>query len=686
MTMNPILKASIMNITSYRVSILSVLSMLATILFSFSNASAQSGLKEHAKFALDKQQFSVKAGDTVMVRLSIDIESGWHAYDLQQNARNVKSGSGIGPSPTSIKAMKNTVFAVGRLQAPRSDLSYDSTFEVQIGTWHGKVNIIVPIITKKTLKKGTYIDSLEVESQVCTDEGICTYPKKRYAIIINVTQEATDLTSADTALAAIVDSTVVSMPEQAKAPASKKSETKVSEGKVSESQQEYNDAKSEGVFSFIWAAILAGFAALTTPCVYPMIPITVSFFTKRSEKPSARSVVDSMVFATGIIATFTILGLLFALLSNAAGIRNFANDPLMNLFLATIFIVFAFNLFGAFEIMLPPSLLNKLNAASSKGNSFGSVLLMGITFSITSFTCTLGFVAAAFGEAASAVKGGEGDLFYPMLGMLAFSSAFALPFFLLALFPSRLNKLPKAGTWMNNVKVVLGFLELALALSYLSRTDATWELGLFSRELILAFWVACSILSMLYILGLFRMKLDSPVQNLGAMRVVWALMFATVSFYLLQGIFGRPVGEFEAFIYSDSSAPVATASIGGSALSAEEEWTENFQAALTLAKEKNQPVFVDFTGVTCTNCRKMEKNVFPRPQISELMGKMIKVRLYTDRNRPEDKANERMMQEKYQSAELPLYVILTPDGKVIDQTGYTPDTEKFQSFLKKALQ
>ena len=685
MTMNLILKASIMNITSYRVGILSVLSMLATILFSFSNASAQSGLKEHAKFALDKQQFSVKAGDTVMVRLSIDIESGWHAYDHLQNARNAKSGSGIGPSPTTIKAMKNTVFAVGRLQTPRSDISFDSTFEVQIGTWHGRVNIMVPLITKKTLKKGTYIDSLEVESQVCTDEGICTYPKKRYAIVMNVTQEATDLTAADTTLAA-VDSTAVSVSEQAKPSTPKKGETKVAEAKVSESQKEYNDAKSEGVFSFIWAAILAGFAALTTPCVYPMIPITVSFFTKRSEKASARSVVDSMVFATGIIATFTILGLLFALLSNAAGIRNFANDPLMNLFLATIFIVFAFNLFGAFEIMLPPSLLNKLNSASSKGNSFGSVLLMGITFSITSFTCTLGFVAAAFGEAASAVKGGEGDLFYPMLGMLAFSSAFALPFFLLALFPSRLNKLPKAGTWMNNVKVVLGFLELALALSYLSRTDATWELGLFSRELILAFWVGCSILSMLYILGLFRMKLDSPVQNLSAMRVVWALMFATVSFYLLQGIFGRPVGEFEAFIYSDSSAPAATASIGGGVKSEEEEWTEDYQAALKLAKEKNQPIFIDFTGVTCTNCRKMEKNVFPRPQISELMGKMIKVRLYTDRNRPEDKANERMMQEKYQSAELPLYVILTPDGKAIDQTGYTPDTEKFQNFLKKALQ
>jgi len=685
MTMNPILKASNMNITSYRVSIFSVLSMLATILFSFSNATAQSGLKEHAKFALDKQQFSVKAGDTVMVRLSIDIESGWHAYDHLQNARNAKSGSGIGPSPTTIKATKNTVYTVGRLLAPKSDISFDSTFEVQIGTWHGRVMITVPLITKKTLKKGTYIDSLEVESQVCTDEGICTYPKKRYAIVMNVTQEATDLTAADTALAA-VDSTAVSVTEQAKTPTPKKGETKVAEAKVSESQKEYNDAKSEGVFSFIWAAILAGFAALTTPCVYPMIPITVSFFTKRSEKPSARSVVDSMVFATGIIATFTILGLLFALLSNAAGIRNFANDPLMNLFLATIFIVFAFNLFGAFEIMLPPSLLNKLNSASSKGNSFGSVLLMGITFSITSFTCTLGFVAAAFGEAASAVKGGEGDLFYPMLGMLAFSTAFALPFFLLALFPSRLNKLPKAGTWMNNVKVVLGFLELALALSYLSRTDATWELGLFSRELILAFWVGCSILSMLYILGLFRMKLDSPVQNLGAMRVVWALMFATVSFYLLQGIFGRPVGEFEAFIYSDSSAPAATASIGGSAKSEEEEWTEDYQAALKLAKEKNQPIFIDFTGVTCTNCRKMEKNVFPRPQISELMGKMIKVRLYTDRNRPEDKANERMMQEQYQSAELPLYVILTPDGKAIDQTGYTPDTEKFQNFLKKALQ
>lgn len=242
----------------------------------------QSGLKEHAKFALDKQQFVIKAGDTVMVRLSIDIESGWHAYDHLQNGRNAKSGTGIGPSPTTIKALKNTVFAVGRLQAPRSETSFDSTFEVQIGIWHGKVSINVPLITKKTLKKGIYVDSLEVESQVCTDEGICTYPKKRYAIVMNVTQEATDITAADTALA-VVDSTAVSVTEQAKTSTPKKGETKVAEAKVSESQQEYNDAKNEGVFSFLWAAILAGFAALTTPCVYPMIPITVSFFTKRSE-------------------------------------------------------------------------------------------------------------------------------------------------------------------------------------------------------------------------------------------------------------------------------------------------------------------------------------------------------------------------------------------------------------------
>ncbi len=650
----------------------------------------QTGLKEHAIITLDKQQFSVKAGDTALIRISIDIEKGWHAYDLQQNIRNKKSGSGIGPSPTLIKFSSKNIAVIGRIVAPKSDISYDSTFEVQIGTWHGKVSMIVPLIVKNTLKKGIYKDSLLVESQVCTDEGICTYPSKKYPITFTITQEAINASS-DTSLQ---DGTLISMDSDNASDSSEASAQKVTptsttkdtkKSVVTESQAEYNQAKDDGVFSFLWAAILAGFAALTTPCVYPMIPITVSFFTKRAEKASAKSVADSLVFATGIIVTFTILGLLFALLSNAAGIRNFANNPWMNIFLASIFILFAFNLFGAFEIMLPTSLLNKLNSASSKGNSFGSVLLMGITFSITSFTCTLGFVAAAFGEAASAVKGGEGDLFYPMMGMLGFSGAFALPFFLLALFPSQLSKMPKAGTWMNNVKVVLGFLELALAISYLSRMDATWELGLLSRETILAFWVGCGLLITMYILGLYKLKLDSPIQNISAPRLVFALLFASMTFYLLQGMNGRSVGEFESFIYSDSATPIAAASMGGSADTKGEEWTEDFQAALKLAKEKNQPIFLDFTGVTCTNCRKMEKNVFPRPVIAALMQKMIKVRMYTDRDKPEDKANEKMMQDEYKSAELPLYVMLTPQGQLIDQTGYTPDTEKFQKFLKKAL-
>ncbi|MFM7157156.1 MAG: protein-disulfide reductase DsbD domain-containing protein, partial [Bacteroidota bacterium] len=248
-----------MNITSIRVNISLTLLFIMTMYFACFNAQAfQSGLKEHAKISLDKQQFIVKAGDTVMVRVSMDIESGWHAYDHLQNGRNAKSGSGIGPSPTTIKSLKNTVFSVGRLQAPKSDISYDSTFEVQIGTWHGRISIMVLLYIKKTLKKGIYVDSLEVESQVCTDEGICTYPKKRYAILINVNQEATDITAADTAAIAAVDSTAVAPTEQAKTPTPKKSEATVSEGKVSESQQEYNNAKNEGVFSFLWAAILAG--------------------------------------------------------------------------------------------------------------------------------------------------------------------------------------------------------------------------------------------------------------------------------------------------------------------------------------------------------------------------------------------------------------------------------------------
>ena len=268
----------------------------------------QTGLKEHATINLDKQQFSLKAGDTALIRISIDIEKGWHAYDLQQNIRNKKSGSGIGPSPTLIKFSSKNIAAIGRIIAPKSDISYDSTFEVQIGTLHGKVSMIVPLIVKNTLKKGIYKDSLLVESQVCTDEGICTYPSKKYPITFTITQESinasSDTSVQDVDLSSIFsdnasDSAITNV--QKNTTTSIKKDTKKSV--VTESQAEYNQAKEDGVFSFLWAAILAGFAALTTPCVYPMIPITVSFFTKRAEKASAKSVADSLVFAFAVMRT-----------------------------------------------------------------------------------------------------------------------------------------------------------------------------------------------------------------------------------------------------------------------------------------------------------------------------------------------------------------------------------------------
>ncbi|MDP1615536.1 MAG: cytochrome c biogenesis protein CcdA, partial [Methylococcales bacterium] len=326
-----------------------------------------------------------------------------------------------------------------------------------------------------------------------------------------------------------------------------------------------------------------------------MVPITVSFFTKRAEQGKGKGLRDSSVYAIGIITTFTAIGFILALAFGASGIQSFATNPFINLAIATIFIVFALNLFGAFEIQLPTSILNKLNS-KSQGGGIVSVLLMGLTFSLTSFTCTVPFVGSALISAAG------GEWFYPIIGMLGFSAVFAAPFFLLALFPSAINKLPKAGGWMNNVKVVMGFLEIAAAIKFISNADLVWALGIMPRDLFLGIWIGIGILITIYIIGLFRLQHDSPVQSVGSMRVVFAIFFASVSFYLVAGLVGRPLGEIDAFlpppdystIMSDSPTSavksVSVTTLGNKTI-VDEDWLSDYKAAEAQAKAQNKMLF-----------------------------------------------------------------------------------------------
>ncbi|MFN8358326.1 MAG: cytochrome c biogenesis protein CcdA [Candidatus Kapaibacterium sp.] len=685
---------------------------------------------ERAKFSLSTKaprELKLKVGDTVSVPLTITIDKGWHAYDMQQEERNKKSPMGMGPMALSVSQRKSPNFKIGKVLAPKSEISYDSTFEVKIGEYHGKIDLQIPVIAKRTLKIGSYNDSIEVNIQVCNIEGICTNLIKLFPIKLVITAESVGAVAEPEPAAPSVSSNSPNVTtahsgthlcndqscdcncdlckaarkanDSTKAATAKNTTTSTTTTKQggstntdTESQKAIKDVKKKGVWSFLWFAMTAGAAALLTPCVFPMVPITVSFFTKRSEKEKARGLRDSIVYALGIIGTFTGLGILLAVLLGAAGIQDFAANPWVNVGIAVIFLVFAMNLFGAFEIQIPTSVLNKLNLAST-GSGLTSVLLMGLTFSLTSFTCTVPFVGSALIAAA------DGEWFYPIIGMLGFSGTFAIPFFLLALFPSKLSKLPKAGGWMNNMKVVMGFLEIAAAMKFISNFEMAWKWGILPREMFLSVWIGSSILIVIYVLGVYRLKLDSPVSNVSAFRIVWAIFFATITLYLMTGLFGgKSLGTLEAFLplpspqYEEitkgkkqqpSSKPTGNTNAAQMNVQQEEHWFSNYKDALAEAKKLNKPIFIDFTGVFCTNCRWMERNIFTKPEVNSLMSDLVRVRLYTDQQTDEDKWNKNMMMTRFNSIELPLYAIVSPDDKILETQSFTKDQAEFIEFINK---
>ncbi|MDZ7681716.1 MAG: cytochrome c biogenesis protein CcdA [Fodinibius sp.] len=368
---------------------------------------------------------------------------------------------------------------------------------------------------------------------------------------------------------------------------------------------------SNGIFSFLWIALTAGFAALLTPCVFPMIPLTVSFFSKQKEGEGYRAIGQALGFGAAIVLTFTILGALLALFIGASGANQFAANPWVNLFIALVLVVFAVSLLGAFELRLPHQLTNWLNQKSNESSGFVGVLFMALTISAVSFSCTAPFV----GGVLAATTGGQ--WFYPILGMAGFSTAFASPFVVFALFPRWLESLPKSGSWMNIVKVLLGFIELAAAVKFLSNADLVWQWGLVSRPFAIAAWIAIFLLAGFYVLGIYSINNDSRSKQIGTGRLMLALPFILFSFYLIPGLMGASLGIWDAWLppkqATDVSVVQSLAQQGGTGMAATtaKSWSSNYEEAKETAQKENKPLFIDFTGYTCTNCRAMETNVFP---------------------------------------------------------------------------
>jgi thiol:disulfide interchange protein DsbD len=424
---------------------------------------------------------------------------------------------------------------------------------------------------------------------------------------------------------------------------------------------------------YVSLAMLMGALSLLTPCVFPMVPITVSYFTRRARSTRRDSILQALLYGMGIVLTFTGLGLTIALGFGASGLNRFAADPWLNLLITVLFIAFALSLFGIFEIALPARLLSVASRTDEgHGRHFGT-LLMGLAFTLTSFTCTAPFLGALF------VVASQGDWHWPLAGMLGFSMVFATPFVILALVPRLLWALPRSGVWLVAVKAAMGLLELAAAMKFLSNADLVWGWGIFTRSVVLTSWMLIGGLLLLYFSGVVRLGLPAKLGRPGVAR--WALMAAVAILvvWLGTGLGGRRLGELEAFL------PPAD----GHALSKGElAWLMNdYDAALAEAGRQERPILVDFTGYTCTNCRWMEANMFPRPEVERELARYIRLRLYTDGRGEMYRRFQQMQRDTFGTVALPYYAVLTPAGKpVVAFGGLTRDPNEYLLFLRKGLE
>lgn len=472
------------------------------------------------------------------------------------------------------------------------------------------------------------------------------------------------------------------------------------------------EEEGSSLFLFALAAFIGGLAGLLTPCVFPMIPMTVTFFLKNA-KDKKRGMFQGLFYGFSIIAIYTLIGTIFTVIFGATGANEFATNAGVNIAFFIIFVIFAISFFGAFEITLPSSFVNKIDKQSDKGGLVG-VFFMAFTLVLVSFSCTGPIVGTILVEAS------QGGVVRPVIGMIGFSLAFALPFSLFAIFPQWLNTLPKSGGWLNSVKVVLGFVELALGLKFLSVADQVQHWGLLDREVYIGLWIVLSILCGLYLLGKIKFSHDSDMKYLGVPRLFFAIASFAFVFYLIPGLFGAALPALAGYLPPTTSHGFnLPAMINGDRkgnLCEEPKYTDflhlphgikgyfEYSQAIACARTLQKPLFIDFTGHGCVNCRKMEDRVWANPEILKMLQEdFVVVALYVDDRTEADssewfvsqhdgkmkktigKINADLQICKFKHNAQPYYVLLDNDEQLLAQPiGSEYDVVKFRKFLEGA--
>ena len=650
------------------------------------------------KFKIESKKVSDTEYDIIF---NATIEKTWHVYSITQTADG-------GPNPTVIILNKSADYeVVGKLKESTPIQEMDKVFEMQVKYFNNKATFTQRI---KVKTDKTFTVTGKYEFQTCTDEK-CTFPPaKKFSIEIKGIEVATtvDTTKKETAPPCVLyDDTI------AKDSLNKKTETttKTTEAPITNS-------KSDPWWMILLKGLGFGLAALITPCVFPMIPMNVSFFLKRNKTRSG-AIKEAMFFVLSIIVIYTSLGLFITAVFGETALNTLASGAAFNIFFFLMLLVFGVSFLGAFEIVLPNSWLNKIDSQSDRGGFIG-IFFMAAALSIVSFSCTGIFIGSLLPLVSNSPTG-------PLFGFLGFGAGFAIPFGLFAIVPSLLQSMPKSGGWLNTVKVTLGLLELALALKFASNADLVYQAHILNREVFLTLWIVLFGLTGVYLMGWFKLSHDTEAPFLSMPRLFFAILAFGFTVYMVPGLWGAPLkllsGVIPPSTYAEWKPQTATVVQSSnqntsSVLAAKmvdgpdglKVFDNDYESALAYAKEVHKPLMIDFTGHACANCRKMEDNVWVEPEIRNILANdLVIVSLFVDDRKELPKAEQKevdwsgdkvtletegmkwgfMQLSKYKMSSQPYYVIINDDESLLSNSGIGYDTGKdlpvFKTWLSNSI-
>ena len=645
---------------------------------------------------VDPVKFTAKLemlkGDEAQIVFSGKIDNGWHVYSTELG--------NDGPISATFNAVKmDGVKTVGKLTPKGHEISeFDNMFGMKLRFFEGSVTFVQKIkFTKPTYNINCYLEYGACNDETCMPPTEVPFTAKGNSPAVTedaaaeaqkeetqpAAEEEKALAATDTV--AVADSTVADTA----AVASSDLYTPV----INELKSyEDNPVDSSLLYIFL-AGFVGGFLALLTPCVWPIIPMTVSFFLKRNKERS-KAIREAVTYGISIVVIYVVLGLVVTMLFGASALNALSTNALFNIFFCLLLVVFAASFFGAFEITLPSSWSNKIDQKSENTSGLLSIFLMAFTLTLVSFSCTgpiIGFLLVAVST--------QGSILAPTIGMLGFAIALAIPFTLFAMFPSLLKSAPKSGGWMNVVKVVLGFIELAFALKFLSVADLAYGWHILDREVFLCLWIVIFGLLGIYLFGWLKFPHDDPEHRTNVPQFFLGMISLAFAIYMIPGLWGAPLKAISAF------APPMFTQDFNLHKSAVEPKSHDYEEGMALAKSQGRPVMIDFTGFGCVNCRKMEAAVWTDPQVASMLNdKYVLISLYVDDKTPlaepmtvTENGTQRTLRTvgdkwsylqrvKFGANTQPFYVLIDNEGKPLNGSrSYDEDIQKYLDFLQKGI-